>query len=367
MIQKGGNRQYAWDNLTIPVKILMIHVNGVEKEVDVSDIGHITHFKYPADMRSSAYKVMAIQVVADGPVLIVRVSSKKDLSRRMEITSRENTENFRRSSEVVSRERDKSSSRNELLFPSDIKRFESISDTNSITDRTSLEKKEDVEMFSFRVILEGISISIINRKMQELAYVSFKELDISYIEATTIQKLEFTLRWMQIDNQSYNGIEPIFIYPTILPREQNDIFRPVLLGTLTKSKDKSYGVEYYHFFSVLLQELSLDVDEDFLYALIDFFKFDVVGWEEVEGRLFNPSFEIPKPQSNDSESRMYFEKFLLQPIKLNVSFSRTNIDDKETRPRHTILSFIFDVFSMAVGNIHDAPLRMNVYSINLVA
>jgi vacuolar protein sorting-associated protein 13A/C len=52
---------------------------------------------------------------------------------------------------------------------------------------------------------------------------------------------------------------------------------------------------------------------------------------------------------------MYFERFFLQPVKINVSFARTMAKSKENeeRPRsQNILTFIFDVFTMAVGNIH---------------
>ena len=48
------------------------------------------------------------------------------------------------------------------------------------------------------------------------------------------------------------------------------------------STNLAYGVDFYNWFTILLQELSVDIDEDFLYALINFAKFDVPGWEQQE-------------------------------------------------------------------------------------
>lgn len=227
---------------------------------------------------------------------------------------------------------------------------------------------------SFRVYLEGVGLSLINRKMQEIMYASLKQLDICFVEFTSIQKLDLTLKWFQIDNQLLGCLEPIFMYPTKIPKDTEEDFRPVLLGTLTKSKDSSYGLDYYHFFSVLLQELSFELDEDFLMTLMDFFKFDVAGWEQQEGFgcklilsvLVDTNLEIPKPVSSEEETRLYCERFFLQPVKINVSFYRTQAQAKDDdRPRsQNIIGFVFDVFTMAVGNITDAPFRMNALELH---
>jgi vacuolar protein sorting-associated protein 13A/C len=42
---------------------------------------------------------------------------------------------------------------------------------------------------------------------------------------------------MQVDNQLYGSLEPIFIYPSVLPKEGEEDSHPVLLATLSKSKD----------------------------------------------------------------------------------------------------------------------------------
>lgn len=44
----------------------------------------------------------------------------------------------------------------------------------------------------------------------------------------------------------------------------------------------AYGVDYFDWFIILLQELSVDMDEEFLAALINFSKFNVPGWDQEE-------------------------------------------------------------------------------------
>lgn len=62
-------------------------------------------------------------------------------------------------------------------------------------------------------------------------------MTVNYIDATTVQQFNFSIKWMQIDNQLYGGLEPIFMYPTNIPRDGEEEFKPVLFCTYTKSKD----------------------------------------------------------------------------------------------------------------------------------
>jgi vacuolar protein sorting-associated protein 13A/C len=156
----------------------------------------------------------------------------------------------------------------------------------------------------------------------------------------------------------YSCVDPICMYPTNIPKDDK-VFHPVLLGTVTKSKADNYGVNYFHFFSVLMQEISFDVDDQFLITLMEFFKIDVGG--EADEEDFDTDLKLPSLGESETDLRMYFERFFLQPVKINVSFARTLAKSKgeEERPRsQNILSFIFDVFTMAVGNIHVFFLKL---------
>ena len=42
----------------------------------------------------------------------------------------------------------------------------------------------------------------------------------------------------------------------------------------------AHGVLYFKYFSVLLQEMSIEIDSEFIFAIIDFVDLDVEGWNE---------------------------------------------------------------------------------------
>ena len=128
----------------------------------------------------------------------------------------------------------------------------------------------------------------------------------------------------------------------------------------------------------MLQEISVDLDEDFIFSLMEFTRFNVAGWEEKErydlisyisftvvtvicSQLCDVSSIIVEPKAGESGQRLYFESFYLQPMKINLSFVRTErVNMEEARQRSKgFLNFILDVFTMTVGNVHDAPLRLN--------
>ncbi|KAJ3205144.1 hypothetical protein HDU82_005381, partial [Entophlyctis luteolus] len=209
--------------------------------------------------------------------------------------------------------------------------------------------KEVKEFVTVQLRLEGIGISVIDKSVKELLYASAKNIEFSYVDTSFAQSITFSINWLQIDNQRYGALEPIFLYPSVLPKEGQEIFHPVFMASLSKSKDSSYGVDYYNWFTILLQEISIDLDEDFLYALINFAKFDVAGWEKADIPMFD-SMTIPEPQQSDSEVRMYFESFLVQPIQFNVSFQRTDIGTMDAR-------FVLGIY------MSDAPIRLNALQI----
>lgn len=117
------------------------------------------------------------------------------------------------------------------------------------------------------------------------------------------------------------------MYPSVLSADPSKKDTPaVFQAALVRSKDTSHGVDYYKYFTVLLQEMSLEADEDYLNQLIDFFRFSSLPvWEEEI--LWDPHAIVTEPKYSDEGSRMYFEVFQIQPMKLNITFATS--DKKE--------------------------------------
>ncbi|KAI9340870.1 hypothetical protein BDR26DRAFT_820276 [Obelidium mucronatum] len=330
-IGPNQSRPYAWDNPSLPSKFIVINVNGKERQIDVREIGHLVPFKYPTPDGTGRGGTMTIQVHAEGPTLVISLGTYNESN-------------------------------------SMYKRLSIRGGSSSVTaadEGFQKLNKEVKEQMTLQIRLEGIGISVIDRQVKELLYASAKNIEFAYVDTSMAQSITFSINWLQIDNQRYGSLDPIFLYPSVLPKEGEESFHPVLMASLSKSKDSSYGVDFYNWFTILLQEISIDLDEDFLYALISFAKFEVAGWEQQDQPMFD-SMIIPEPKQTDGDIRMYFEKFLLQPIQFNISFQRTQGGsvDVSSRESRNILTFLFDVFTMTVGNIHDAPIRLNALEIH---
>jgi|ERR1700683_177702 vacuolar protein sorting-associated protein 13A/C len=102
--------------------------------------------------------------------------------------------------------------------------------------------------------------------------------------------------------------------------------------------------------SILLQALTIEADEDLLFAIYDLTKIKGVSWEEgteesvyascihllceahaPNSVLLQHPEDIPEPQAVAAGEDLYFEVLELQPIKLSLSFMRTervNSDEK---------------------------------------
>jgi hypothetical protein len=58
----------------------------------------------------------------------------------------------------------------------------------------------------------------------------------------------------------------------------------------------------------------------FYEAAMDFFHFN--SFAPVPDKLYEESLAISFPKSADISDRLYFEKLLLQPVQINLSFSK---------------------------------------------
>jgi vacuolar protein sorting-associated protein 13A/C len=90
------------------------------------------------------------------------------------------------------------------------------------------------------VEFEGIGISVLNKKVQEMIYVSFRGLELQYIDTATSYSASVNCKWIQIDNQLFGGLYPIIFYPTVVPKDEKDLeSHPTLQGSVIVLKDES--------------------------------------------------------------------------------------------------------------------------------
>ncbi|SPO25926.1 related to VPS13 - involved in regulating membrane traffic [Ustilago trichophora] len=342
-LKPRSKMKYAWDYPAATDKMIKLVVNGRERNVNILEIGSLLPFKFPSgDGRGSG--VISLDVRADGPTQTLVLSNYAEELSNFKLKRQNST--FSRSDTVSS-----VNSRDAGFVAVDV-------DTNILT--------------AFNVEFEGVGISLINQNIQELAYVSFRGLELHYTESEVTTAVNVICKWIQIDNQLFGGLFPIVLYPTVLPKDGKDLeVHPTLQASVIMLKDESHGVTHIKYASVLLQEITAELDEDFLFALYEFSKFEGAAWQleaEQETDFIEHPREVAEPSGAQGQSDdIYFEILHLQPISLNLSFMRTervNGDDKVSSRNPLI--FLFNALTMALGNVNEAPVRLNALVIENV-
>ncbi|KAL9941010.1 hypothetical protein V8E36_000498 [Tilletia maclaganii] len=332
-LKPKSKMKYAWDYPAMPDKLIKLIVNGRERNVNIMEIGSQVPFKFPSpDGRGN--RVISLDVRADGPTQTLVLSNWSESQSYYKLKRQNST--FSRTDSVISRDGG----------------FE-VADVDTHV------------LSAFKVDLEGVGISLINRHVQELAYISFRGLELTTAESQTTMSINVICKWIQIDNQLFGGLFPIVLYPTVVPKDGKDLeVHPTLQIALIRLKDQSHGVTHVKYASILLQEITAELDEDFLFALYDFSKLKGASWEAVADDttdfIEHPT-EIPEPQGSTAEQDdIYFEVLHLQPIALNLSFMRTErVNADERVSSRNPLIFFFNALTMALGNVNDAPVRLN--------
>ncbi|CAM1500416.1 Fc.00g095780.m01.CDS01 [Cosmosporella sp. VM-42] len=314
---------YAWDFPAAKFRELIIAVNKKERHVKLAEIGNQIPMRFTAP--SGQQKIIDINVAADGPTQTLILS------------------NFRASKSMY--------------------KPKALSRTNTGPEAFEVKDQDTGATFRAQLKLAGIGISLINAQMKELAYLTFRDVQLRYSDSPLIQTVSMAIKWIQIDNQLYGGIFPMILYPSVVPKKANEVdAHPSLHAMVSRVKDDSYGVLYVKYATILLQQMTIDLDEDFVFALLDFTNVPGASWTAVdeEGRLCDEDLDIPEPTLAGTGQDIYFEVLNIQPMQLDLSFMRTeriNAEDK-TASRNPIMFFL-NVMTMAVGNVNDAPLRFN--------
>ena len=317
---------YAWDYPAAKNKEIIITANGKERRVKLAEIGNLIPMRVPMGQASKQSRVIDLNIIANGPTQTLVLS------------------NFQPSQSLY---RQKTGA------------------TSQSSVATTFEVKDISSEVSFKTQLRlaGIGISLINQNMRELLYTTFREIEIKYSDSRLYQTVSTTVKWIQIDNQLYGGIFPILLYPSVVPKTGKEMeTHPIFHAMVTRVKDDSYGVLYIKYATMLLQQMTIEIDEDFIFSMLDFSRVPGASWsEEVEGKLCDEDLDIPEPKQEQQGQDVYFELLNIQPIQLDLSFVRTErINAQEALlSSNNPITFVINVFTMSVGNVNDAPLRFN--------
>ncbi|CAO3643748.1 unnamed protein product [Cunninghamella blakesleeana] len=326
--------KYSWDLPATKERRLILEVEGKRRTIDFQAIGSQIPFMYKKKTSRTPSKILSIDIAArDSTIILLITDFNQENSIFRPMSSGDST--------TVA-------SSKESSMPA---QFETVD-------------IEYVVNYTFSLILHGIGLSVNNQRNQEIAYMTIRDFKFTYTDSNLYQSLRLGIQWLQIDNQLYGATYPIMFYPTTLPKRAppNDNTHPTFHLALDKLKDTSLGVVYFKLFSVLLQEMSFEIDEDLLFALMKFAQFDATEGQEnetIESGLFSTQVDIPIVEQE--QALIYFEEFCIQPMKLNLSFVSSSHESTvdTTEQSNSPISYVFNVFTMTIGNVNDAPVKLN--------
>lgn len=322
---------YAWDYPAAPLKELVIEANGRERRVQLAEIGNLQPMKVPAGNGQSA-GIIDLNVVADGPTQTLVLSDYDPSVSLYKLSNNSGSQ-----SSVAS----------------------GTSNTNdSFTVQDDIE--DDVTM-NVTVRFEGLGLSLINKRMQELCYITLRGIEFNFKTSELFDTFNIKMKWMQIDNQLFGGVYPIILFPSVVPQTGKEMdTHPTFSASLTRVRDNNHGVLYIKFLTILLQQITLEMDEDFLFALIEFFNAYIEGQKTHIDKLCDTELHIPEPLNDTDGLDLYFELLNLQPAQMDLSFVRTeHVNVEEKTQSQTAIGFFLNALTMAIGNINDAPVRLN--------
>ncbi|KAI9493351.1 hypothetical protein BDB00DRAFT_946102 [Zychaea mexicana] len=323
---------YSWDMPAVKDKKLILNIGGRERSINMQEIGSQLPFRHVGRDGRQAITAIDIKTSQSTQILYLTPYNQsqsyfRPLTSQVSLASASSQE----TQETVAREG-----------------FETVD-------------VKPVIHFVVELKMSQFGISMVNKRLQEIAYVTFRGLELKFTESNMYQSVRWNIKWVQIDNQLYDAVYPILLYPTNVTAEgKNEILPTFQLG-LDRVKDNSHGVLYFKYFSVLLQEMSVELDSEFIFAVIDFVDLGVEGWNDTadDAKQWEFSTDIPDVTPQDNIAQLYFEMLNIQPITFDLSFMRTDKYDDQTRSQF----FIVDVLTMAIGSIQAAPLRFNALAV----
>ncbi|KAF9652010.1 vacuolar protein sorting-associated protein 13 [Thelephora ganbajun] len=324
---------YAWDYPAAREKKILLMINGWRRPVDILEIGNLMPFRFGD---RSGTRAVSLDVRADGQTQILQITNYNQASSVYRPRHRASISITRQDTHVSSQDA-----------------FEAVTE-------------EVPPTLMFTLDLEGIGLSLMNRKMLEVIYLSMNSLKFEYSSSPVAQAVNLSLGVLQIDNQLHDAIYPVLLQPTPIPREASVVASPpTIQASVIWLNDQAHGVLFIKYCSVLLQALTIETDEDFLLSLYDLTKIQGASWnaQALDVLIEHPN-DIPEPKETAPGQHLYFEVLELQPIRLQLSFMRTErISAEEKLNLRNPLAVFLNAVTMAIGNVNDAPLEMNSLAI----
>ena len=87
--------------------------------------------------------------------------------------------------------------------------------------------------------LHGVGVSLVNKRMVEVVYLSVNALKFEYSTNPVAQSVTLSCGSLQIDNQLHDAVFPVVVQPTPIPKDSTSVASlPTIQGSLYWLKDQ---------------------------------------------------------------------------------------------------------------------------------
>lgn len=76
---------------------------------------------------------------------------------------------------------------------------------------------------SVYINLKGLGISLLNKRLVEVVYVSTQDLKLEYHNSPVAQSVNVALGTLQVDNQLHDAFFPVLLQPTPIAKEAGNL------------------------------------------------------------------------------------------------------------------------------------------------
>ena len=228
----------------------------------------------------------------------------------------------------------------------------SSASTSSTSSSSRSSKREETEK-SFQTIsiieLDSIGLSIVDSNPREIAFIYFEGLYATYTQSKYQTSLQVSLKTFQIDNQLY--FTP---YPTVLRPINNEV--DVFRASIVKSNEYP-TIEFYNYFSVLVQELDISIDSSWLNEMLKFADFNGASqFDKQSDDTINSEFVT---DWNDTSRIIYFEIIHINPLKLNVSYYSPERNLQNLSEEQGQIELFVGGIIDKIPNMENASIKLN--------
>lgn len=99
--------------------------------------------------------------------------------------------------------------------------------------------EEVLPTFTFDVDFAGIGLSLVNRNMVEVIYLTVDTLKFEYNDSPVAQAVNISCGALEIDNQLHDALFPVILQPTPIVKESSGVAAlPTVQGSVIWLKDQ---------------------------------------------------------------------------------------------------------------------------------